>query len=267
MADPRPYEIYAIKYGDHQRKASENFLFGDPHDAPMPLDYFTWVIKGPDKIWAVDTGFTAEVGRQRGRNVIRDPAEGLKMLDIDPDKIDDVIISHMHYDHCGNHHLFRRARFHVQDKEMYYSTGRCMCHAPLGYAYDVEDVVQMVRRVFDRRVVFHDGDEELAPGLSVHHVGGHTMGLQMVRVFTKRGWVVLASDASHFYANMEQARPFPTVYNVAAMLEGHKRAYALAESPRHVVPGHDPLVLKRYPAPHRDLEGIVARLDVEPHGE
>lgn len=264
MADPRPYEIYAIKYGDHQRNASENFLGGDPHNGPMPIDYFTWVIKGPDKAWAVDTGFSKEVGAQRGRKVARCPSEGLRMLGIDPDTIDDVIITHMHYDHAGNHHLFPRARFHVQDKEMFYSTGRCMCHAPLAHAYDVEDVVHMVRRVFERRVVFHDGDEELAPGISVHHVGGHTMGIQMVRVFTKRGWVVLASDASHYYANMEQARPFPIVYNVADMLAGHQRAYALADQRENVIPGHDPLVLKRYPAPRSELEGIVARLDVEP---
>jgi len=75
---------------------------------------------------------------------------------------------------------------------------------------------------------------------------------------------VLASDASHYYANMEQERPFPIVYNVADMLAGHKKAYALAASRRHVIPGHDPLVLKRYPAPNRALEGIVARLDVDP---
>ena len=264
MADPAPYEIFAIKYGDHQRRAAENFLGGDPHDAPMPLDYFVWAVRNGKRTWIVDTGFSAEVGKQRGRNVLRCPSEGLKAIDIDPHAVEDVIITHMHYDHCGNHGLFPRARFHVQDKEMGYATGRCMCHAMLGYAFDVEDVVAMVRRVYSGRVAFHDGDETLAPGLSVHFVGGHTMGLQVVRVWTKRGWVVLASDASHFYANMEQARPFPIVYNVADMLAGHKKAYALAESPRHVIPGHDPLVLERYPAPHRDLLGIVARLDVEP---
>jgi glyoxylase-like metal-dependent hydrolase (beta-lactamase superfamily II) len=92
------------------------------------------------------------------------------------------------------------------------------------------------------------------------------MGLQIVRVWTARGWVVLASDASHFYANMEEGRPFPIVYNVAEMLAGHKRAHALASSPRHVIPGHDPLVLKRYPAPHGALQGVIARLDAEPLG-
>jgi glyoxylase-like metal-dependent hydrolase (beta-lactamase superfamily II) len=264
MAELHPYEIYAIKYGDHDRRASENFIGGDPHDGPMPLDYFIWAVKGPDKTWIVDTGFDAAAAARRQRKALRCPSTALKPLEIDPDKVEDVIITHMHWDHCGNHHLFQRARFHVQDKEMFFATGRCMCHQPLRYAFEVDDAVQMVRRVYDGQVAFHDGDEELAPGISVHFVGGHTMGLQMVRVWTKRGWVVLASDASHFYANMEQARPFPIVYNVADMLAGHKRAYALASSPRHVIPGHDPLVLKRYPAPRPELAGIVARLDVEP---
>ena len=260
----QPYEIYAVKYAEHMRRASENFIGGDAHDGPMPLDYFVWAIRGGQKTWIVDTGFSAEVGRQRGRKVLRCPSEGLKALDIDPDKVEDVIVTHMHYDHCGNHQLFQRARFHVQDKEMFFATGRCMCHAPLSYAFGVEDVVAMVRRLYAGRVVFHDGEETLAPGLSVHHVGGHTMGLQVVRVWTRRGWVVLASDASHFYANMEQSRPFPIVYNVADMLAGHKKAYSLAESPQHVIPGHDPLVMERYAAPHRDLQGVVARLDLEP---
>src|SRR5262245_4756410 len=244
------YEIYAVRYAHHhERRASENFLGGDPHDGPMPLDYFVWVVKGADRAWIVDTGFDAEVGARRRRNVIRSPAYVLPAIGVDPDSVEDVIVTHLHYDHCGNHHLFERARFHLQEKEMLFATGRCMCHEPLRQAVDVEGVVAMVRRVHAGRVVFHDGDAELAPGISVHFVGGHTMGLQMVRVRTARGWVVLASDASHLYANMEQARPFPIVYNVADMLAGHQRAYTLAASRRHVIPGHDPLVLQRYPTP------------------
>jgi glyoxylase-like metal-dependent hydrolase (beta-lactamase superfamily II) len=188
----------------------------------------------------------------------------LKALDVDPAGVEDVIITHMHYDHCGNHGLFPRARFHLQDREMFFATGRCMGEDSQRHALDVEDVVAMVRRVHAGRVVFHDGDDELAPGLSVHFVGGHTMGLQMVRVWTERGWVVLASDASHLYANMEERRPFPIVHDVNAVLAGYDRAYALASSRQHVIPGHDPLVLRRYPAPSPALQGIVARLDVEP---
>jgi glyoxylase-like metal-dependent hydrolase (beta-lactamase superfamily II) len=87
------------------------------------------------------------------------------------------------------------------------------------------------------------------------------MGLQAVRVRTRRGWVVLASDASHFYAHLEQERPFPIVWSVADMVEGYRRLRELADSPAHIIPGHDPLVLERYPAPSRDMEGIVVRLD------
>ena len=75
--------------------------------------------------------------------------------------------------------------------------------------------------VYAGRVVFHDGDVELAPGLSLHRVGGHTDGLQVVRVHTEVGWIVLASDATHYYENFTAGRPFPIVFDVGAMLEGY----------------------------------------------
>ncbi|MET0441090.1 MAG: hypothetical protein ABW071_03810, partial [Casimicrobiaceae bacterium] len=44
---------------------------------------------------------------------------------------------------------------------------------------------EMVRNVYAGRVEFHDGDAQIAPGLSVHHIGGHTAGLQAVRIWTR----------------------------------------------------------------------------------
>ena len=79
-----------------------------------------------------------------------------------------------------------------------------------------------------------------------------------------RGWVVLASDTSHYYEHMETGRAFPTAFHVGEMVEGYDKLRALAESPKHIIPGHDPLVMQRYPAPSKDLEGIVVRLDVPP---
>src|SRR5687768_1088539 len=106
MASPAPYEIYAVRYARHERKASENFLGGDPHDGPMPLDYFVWAIVGPDRTYVVDTGFDATVAAKRSRELLRCPSEGLAMVGVDLGRVKDVIITHMHYDHCGNHHLF-----------------------------------------------------------------------------------------------------------------------------------------------------------------
>ncbi|MGH6629439.1 MAG: N-acyl homoserine lactonase family protein [Burkholderiales bacterium] len=257
-----PYEIYAIKYGDHDRRAAENFIGGDPHDGPMPLDYFVWLIRGGGREIVVDTGFSAAMAAKRGRDHLRCPAQGLRLLNCDPLAVRDVVITHLHYDHIGNFDLFPAATFHLQDLEMNYATGRHMAQPVFNGAYEVEDVVGMVRNAYAGRINFHDGDAQIAPGVSLHLIGGHTMGLQVVRVATRRGWVVLASDASHFYANMEQVRPFPIVFNVADMVEGYDRLRALAESPAHIIPGHDPLVLERYPAPSAGaLQGIVARLD------
>jgi glyoxylase-like metal-dependent hydrolase (beta-lactamase superfamily II) len=262
----QPYKIFAVKYGDHgPRAASLNFIGADPHEDGSPLDFFVWAIVSGERAWVVDTGFNAEMAKQRQRHVIRSPAAGLKTIGVDAAKVSDVIITHLHYDHVGTYDEFPRARFHLQDKEMEFATGRCMCHAPFRQAFEVEHIVGMVRNVFAGRVCYHHGADELAPGLSVHHVGGHTMGLQIVRVFTERGWVVLASDATHLYANIEQVRPFPIVYHVGEMLEAYGTIRNLAASPQHIIPGHDPLVMRRYPAPSRELDGIAVRLDVAPN--
>jgi len=90
--------------------------------------------------------------------------------------------------------------------------------------------------------------------------------MPFARVRTGRGWVVLASDASYFYANFEEMRAYATVYNVGDMLEGFTSLKRHASSIRHVIPGHDPLVLRRYPAAKPGLEGIAVRLDVPPQG-
>ena len=149
---------------------------------------------------------------------------------------------------------------------MAYATGRCMCHRALRLPFEVEDVVAMVRNVFAGRCTFHDGADEIVPGVTVHHIGGHSKGLQSVRVKTRRGYVVLAADASHLYSHMDGGRVFPLTYNIEEVVEGYDTLRRLASSSDHVVPGHDPLVLKRYPAAKPGLKGWVVRLDAEPKG-
>ena len=82
-------------------------------------------------------------------------------------------------------------------------------------------------------------------------------------VRTRRGWVVLASDASHFYAHMEQDRVFPIVVDVHDTLRGYQTIRRLATSPGHIIPGHDPLVLARYPAANEGTKGWIVRVDAE----
>ena len=86
MPAPECFEVYAIRYGHVQRRASENFLSGDPHDGAMPLDYFVWAARGPETTWVIDTGFNRAAAERRGRTFLRSPAEGLALLGIDAEE-------------------------------------------------------------------------------------------------------------------------------------------------------------------------------------
>ena len=264
MSAIETYEVYAIRYATLARKAADNFIGGDPHEEGSPLDYFVWLARSPSRTFVIDTGFGAAVAARRGREMLLSPDIGLKRLGVDAAEVRDVIITHLHYDHVGNFSMFPKAAFHLQDKEMQFATGRHMAQPIFSHAYEVEEVTAMVRRVYEGRVKFHDGDVQLAPGLSLHHIGGHTLGIQSVRVHTRIGWIVIASDATHLYANMEQVRPFPIVHNVGAMVEGYRRLRELADDPRYVVPGHDPQVMRRYPVAGPGMDGVAVRLDAEP---
>jgi glyoxylase-like metal-dependent hydrolase (beta-lactamase superfamily II) len=259
-----PFEVYAIRYATVARRSAENFIGGDPHETAERMDYYVWLARRGTRAFVIDTGFNAAAAQRRRREFLRSPVEGLALLGVDAAAVEDVIITHLHYDHIGNFDLFPRARFHLQDREMAYATGRYMATEFFASAYEADEIVAMVRNVFAGRVSFHDGDAVLAPGLSVHRVGGHTRGLQVVRVWTRLGWLVLASDAGHYTANLEEARPFPIVADVTEMVDGWRRLRELATDPRHIIPGHDPGVMQRYRAPMRALEGIAVRLDTEP---
>ncbi|BAK66689.1 putative hydrolase [Sphingobium sp. SYK-6] len=258
------HRIHAIRYARHDRPARENFLGGgaDDHAAMMPLDYFVWVIEHDDMApLLVDTGFGAEAAARRGRTMIRPVEDGLRAIGIDPADVEDVILTHLHYDHAGSLGLFPNARFHVQDREMAFATGRAMTHGHVRAPFDAEPVAEMVHLLFGDRLVFHDGDAALAPGVTLRLLPGHTAGLQAVEVSTARGPVILASDVAHLYANLLRETPFPIVVDVPAYLAAHARLRALVPGLDHIIPGHDPLVLAAFPAGDAP---DVARVDLPP---
>jgi glyoxylase-like metal-dependent hydrolase (beta-lactamase superfamily II) len=258
------YQLFAIRYATREARRSDHFIGGDPHDGPMPMDYFIWAVVGSSRVFLVDTGFTAETAARRKRQFLRCPIESLREIGLEPDSITDVVLTHLHYDHVGNFHKLPNARFHLQEREMAFATGRHMRYPFFGHGFELEDVLGMVRLNFRRRVEFYDGDGELAPGVTLHLAPGHTPGLQVIRVHTRRGNVVLASDSSHFYENLQSNRPFVAAVDLGAVLDSFRKVERLAESRRHIVPGHDPLVMRRYSSPSAALQDVVVRLDLDP---
>lgn len=243
------YEVYALRYALHQgRQASENFIaHDDQHSGPMPLAFYLWAIKGNGRTIVVDTGFDEHMATKRGRTFLNAPALLLADIGIEANDVTDVIITHMHYDHSGNLGLFPNARYHIQEAEMAYCTGSAMTFGLLRKPFEVENVKDAIDCLFDDRMVFHDGDADLGGGIRLHKVGGHTKGMQVVSIPTQRGQVVLASDAAHYWVNITRRSPFPIVVDVQDMLAAYGTMERLVDSPDHIIPGHDPLVLQRFP--------------------
>jgi glyoxylase-like metal-dependent hydrolase (beta-lactamase superfamily II) len=208
----------------------------------------------------IDAGFNAEVAARRGRDHLRCPTEGLRELGIASETVPLLILTHLHYDHVGNLEKFPAATFVVQEEEMGFWTGRYAGRPHFRSTVEPEDVLRLVRENFAGRLRFVAGSEEVVPGVEVHRTGGHSRGLQIVRIGTLRGSVVLASDAAHFYANIEQDRPYSIVADLAQMHGAFDLVRSLADSPAYVVPGHDPLVMERFPPAREGLEGVAVRI-------
>src|ERR1700745_4198879 len=213
------YELYAIRYAERDARRSDHFIGGDPHDGPMPMDYFVWVAIAPHHTVVIDTGFTAEVAAARKRRFLRCPIEALSLVGVDGNSVKDVVLTHMHYDHVGNSHRLPNAQFHLQEVELHHTTGRHMRHPFLARSFEVEDVVGIVRLNFTQRVKLYDGTAELSPGI-VPPVGGHKPGMQFVpsiRAAAGSCW----RPTSRIITSMETGRPFTATFNIGDRLEAY----------------------------------------------
>ncbi len=164
-----------------------NFIGGDPHDGPMPLDYYVWA--DPRRRPHVRARHRLRCRHGRGaRAAAGAPVEeGLRAVGVDPSRQS----GRDHQPHALRPRrqsltCSRNARYHLQDEEMAYCTGRAMCHGALRAAYEAADVQAMVGKLFaGSRGVSRRRRPNWRPGLTLHRVGGHTRGLQVVRVHTR----------------------------------------------------------------------------------
>ncbi len=266
MAADETYEVFALRYAERTARARQELFLEpvDDHDSPMPLAYYIWVVRNENRTIIVDTGFNQHQGKLRGCSAMRLPRLMLAELGIDAAKVEDVVITHMHNDHAGNLSEFPRARFHIQEREAQVTTGRWMLDDDQRHFYSADDIAEFVHRLFEKRVVFYSGDGDIAPGLTLHALPGHTMGMQALRVPTKRGNLLLASDATHYYEHWKRRVTFPICWSRPATKESYRMIEGLADSEDHVIPGHDPLVCSLYPAAFPALGDQVVRLDAAP---
>lgn len=258
------YEVIAIRYGSRVSTRGETFFnyesYGQP-DGEIGLDYFFWLLRGAGRAVLVDTGFGPEVGRRRGRTLLVEPVEALARLGVGVQDVTDIVLTHLHYDHTGNLGAFPDASVSLPTKEYEFWTGPYA--AKLQYAAHAEQKdIDWVRSAWQEgRVRAVEDGQEILPGVTAHVVGGHTPGQQVTLVKTAGRPVLLASDAIHYYEEMDREMPFWVFSNLAEMYAGYDRLRELREDENAIlVAGHDPLVMERFPALEGHV-GVAVRLD------
>jgi glyoxylase-like metal-dependent hydrolase (beta-lactamase superfamily II) len=254
MADP--WTVIAARYGTLETTLSEAYYrwsaYGEP-DGPARLDYFFWVLRGPSETILVDTGFHPDAGARRGRTTLIAPAEAMASLGVDPANVSRIVVTHLHYDHTGNLDVLPDAELLVPAIELDFwlsPMGRRGQFAGLVETAELERVRAAEAEGRVRRLV---GGEEIAPDVHAVHLGGHSPGQMALAIFGDGPPVVLASDAVHFYDELENERPFAVVADLAEMYEAYDVLRELAGDQGHIVPGHDPAVMERYPRADSEL--------------
>ena len=155
------------------------------------VPHIIWVIEGGEKLVAVDSGPAApeivsrELGRNLARKVNEEPVQALKNAGVDPSEVEILVATHLHWDHCGNFSLFPNADIYLQRKELAFAV------APLDIFLGVYDtaISGMNPKWSGSAARFRmvDGDFDLAPGLRLLSLPGHTPGLQGVLISTGKG--------------------------------------------------------------------------------
>jgi len=251
-------EVLAVKFGHRVTTRAESYLnyhlYGEP-DADLDIDYFFWVIRDGADVFLVDTGFAPEAGDRRRRAHYGTPAQALPLLGIDPADVTAIVITHAHWDHTGNVWQFPNAQVVMTEAEYAFWTSPMAARRHFAAHSEQEEIALLARRRDDGTLSLFTGQSTLAPGIELIEVGGHTAGQLIVTVAAPGGGTaVLASDALHFYEEVERDRPFAIVADLPAMYRAYDTLAQLASQPgTRLVAGHDPAVRDRFagyaPAP------------------
>jgi glyoxylase-like metal-dependent hydrolase (beta-lactamase superfamily II) len=257
------WTVLAVRYGTLETTRSDAYYrysaYGEP-DGPQRLDYFFWIVRRPDETILVDTGFDPAAGSRRGRTCLVEQAEAMAQLGVSADTVSRIVLTHLHYDHTGNLDRFPEAELLVPARELDFWLGPLARRAQFAHSVEATELGQVLAAVDAGRVRRLEGGEELAEGVRAVVLGGHSPGQMALDIDGRDGRVVLASDAIHFYEELERDRPFGVVADLAEMYEGYDTLRELAGAPgAHLVPGHDAEVMTRYPR----VDGPAADFAVE----
>lgn len=204
---------------------------------PLRIPRVMWYVEGRHRVIVDTSAPSCEVAEKIiGENLTRrpdqEPAQALKRIGVDPATIDYVILTHLHWDHAGNNHLFPHAKFIVQQQELRYAYVPSRYFEKAFLSPQGGYTPPFIHTRFD----CVEGDVDLWEGLQLLFCPGHTPGSQAVRVRTGQGWATIAGDAVFTYENLEKGIPPGFHINVDAALHSMQK---IAQTADLVLPSHD----------------------------
>ena len=242
-AESDKYEVYAVRFATIANFPVASLVAGADRARRMDIAMTIWVLKGNDgRIAVVDSG------QYTVKDYIK-PSDAIAPLGITADRVTDLVISHMHWDHAGGIDLFPSARIWIQKDEYDYYTSDAWQSQRTHGGIDPEDVLEIVRRNTQGKVSFVRGDDETSISGVTFGIGGkHTWASQFVTATTPKGaTVVLASDNMYLYENLDTHKPISQTLDAASNLRTQDRMRSIASDVRLLIPGHDPAVFDRFP--------------------
>jgi glyoxylase-like metal-dependent hydrolase (beta-lactamase superfamily II) len=215
----------------------------------VTFSFFVWYLKGDNgKRILVDVGFLEDTTKAaKSFSYYQRPDLALRRLNVNADDVTDVIITHPHSDHIDGLDLFPKATVWMQKNDFAYFVGDAWQKGASHMGLDKQDVLKIIQVNLDGRLQLVNGDSiEIIPGIRVFIGSKHTYESQHLLVNTKTDKVLLASDDSWFYYNLDHLLSVPLTFDPQAYVAQLRRMKTLVAGTQLIIPGHDALVLARF---------------------
>lgn len=253
------YKVYAINYGWSESYPMPYLMYLADAAKNVPMDWSFWVIIGGGRIIMVDGGCNETMAKTWNvQNWVRSD-KALSRLNIKPEEVTDIIVTHMHWDHVNNINIeyFPNAMIWIQRTELEFAAGEGGQNPQARIGIMEDDVLRMIKQNWAGKVKLLDGTTEIFPGVKcVLFPRTHTYGSQAVLVNTKSGTVAIAGDLVYRFDNIETMTGIGTGLDMYECYKALVTLTEMASSTRLIAPGHDPATYERWPTPGNGVAEI-----------
>jgi glyoxylase-like metal-dependent hydrolase (beta-lactamase superfamily II) len=196
------WDVYVMEYARSKDQPWVDLISGMYHDGVMDLPFSFILARQGDRNVLVDTGFMQDdhntFSRKFGIPTWISPVRMLSEMNLAPEAISDIFITHAHFDHMGSIAEFPNAQIYIQKSELlswYEAIALPKRFGHLTAIIDPDNLRTALDASIEHRVTLIDGDKDnVLPGIHVRLGSGHTIGQQFVLIDTAAGRRVISGD-------------------------------------------------------------------------